>query len=65
MQIDKTPFLVHTNDLNNTKVLIQLEQAEGAKGKNMIIGEEWLKLQKRRFWPGKWNLRRLLMGRSL
>ena len=43
MKIDKTPFHVHTNthtiDLNNAKVLIRLEQAEGAKGKNMVIGE--------------------------
>jgi hypothetical protein len=43
MKIDKTPFPVHTNthtiDLNNAKVLIQLEQAEGAKGKNVVIGE--------------------------
>jgi hypothetical protein len=40
MQIDKTPFLVRTTDLNNAKVLIRSEQAEGAKGKNLIIGEE-------------------------
>ena len=30
---------VHTLDLNNPKVLIWLEQANGAKGKNVIIGE--------------------------
>jgi hypothetical protein len=40
MQIDKTLFPVHTIDLNNSKVLIRLEQVEGAKGKNVIIGEE-------------------------
>ena len=39
-QVDKAPFPVHTIDLNNAKVLIRLEQAEGAKGKNVIIGEE-------------------------
>ena len=43
MKIDKTPFPVHTNthtiDLNNAKVLIRPEQAEGAKGKNVVIGE--------------------------
>ena len=43
MKIDKTPFLVHTNvhtiDLNNAKVLIRLEQAERAKGKNVVLGE--------------------------
>ena len=56
MKIDKAPFLVHTIDLNNAKVLIRLEripgensrvtlifeidQAEGAKGKNVIIGDD-------------------------
>jgi hypothetical protein len=35
-----TPFPVHTIDLNNAKVLIRQKQAEGAKGKNVIIGEE-------------------------
>ena len=43
MKVDKSPFSVHTNthtiDLNNTKVLIRPEQAKGAKGKNVIIGE--------------------------
>ena len=36
---DKASFPVHTIDLNNVKVLIRPEQAEGAKGKNIIIGE--------------------------
>ena len=36
---DKTSFPVHTIDLDNVKVLIRPEQAEGAKGKNIIIGE--------------------------
>ena len=43
MKIDKTLFLVHTNthtiDLSNAKVLIWPEQAEGAKGKSVVIGE--------------------------
>ena len=39
MQIDKTPFPVHTLKLNNPKVLIRPEQAEGAKGKNVVIGD--------------------------
>ena len=37
MKIDKDLFLVHTIDLNNAKVLIRPDQAEGAKGKNVII----------------------------
>jgi len=37
MQIDKTPFPVHTLELNNPKVLIRPDQAEGAKGKNVVI----------------------------
>ena len=40
MQVGETSFPLHTIDLNNAKVLIRPEQAEGAKGKNMIIGEE-------------------------
>jgi len=40
MKIDKAPFPVHTIDLNNAKVLIWPDQAEGAKGKNVIIGNE-------------------------
>ena len=36
--IDKAPFPVHTIDLNNAKVLIRPDQAEGAKGKKVIIG---------------------------
>ena len=43
MKIDKTPFPVHTNthiiDLSKAKVLIRPEQAEGAKGKSVVIGE--------------------------
>ena len=36
---DKASFPVHTIDLDNVKILIRPEQAEGAKGKNIIIGE--------------------------
>ena len=39
LQINEAPFSVHTIDLNNAKVLIRPEQAEGAKGKNVIIVE--------------------------
>ena len=37
--MDKTPFPVHTLELNNPKVLLRLDQAEGAKGKNVVIGD--------------------------
>ena len=44
MKIDKSPFHVHTNthtiDLSNAKVLLRPEQAEGAKGKNVIISND-------------------------
>ena len=40
IQVDKTSFPLHIIDLNSTKVLIRPEQAEGAKGKIVIIGEE-------------------------
>ena len=39
MQIDKVPFPVHMLELNNPKVLIRSEQAEGAKGKHVVIGD--------------------------
>jgi hypothetical protein len=40
MQIDQNPFPVHTLELLNPKVLIRPHQAESAKGKNVVIGEE-------------------------
>ena len=40
MQVDEASFPVHTINLNNAKVLIRPEQAVGAKGNNVIIGEE-------------------------
>ena len=39
IQVDKSSSLVHSIDLDNAKVLIRPEQTEGAKGKNVIIGE--------------------------
>ena len=40
MKIDKTPFPMHTIDLNNSKVLIWPEQAEGVKEKNVVIDDK-------------------------
>ena len=40
MKIDQNPFPVHTLELSNPKVLIRPHQAESAKGKNVVIGEE-------------------------
>ena len=40
MKTDKALFPVHTIDLSNAKVLIRPDQAEGAKGKNVIIGDD-------------------------
>ena len=39
MQVGEASFPLHTIDLNNAKVFIRPEQAAGAKGKNVIIGE--------------------------
>ena len=39
MQIDNSPFSVHTVELHNHKVLIRPNQAESTKGKNVVIGE--------------------------
>jgi uncharacterized protein YggU (UPF0235/DUF167 family) len=38
--VDKNHFLVNTIDLQNSKVLIQPEQVETAKGKNVVISEK-------------------------
>ena len=43
IKVDKAPSPVHTIDLNNAKMLIRPEQAEGAKGKNVMIDETRLK----------------------
>lgn len=40
IQIDQNPFPINTLELTNPKVLIRPDQAEKAKGKNVIIGEE-------------------------
>ena len=40
MQTDQNHFPVHALELSNPKVLIRLHQAESAKGKNVIVGEE-------------------------
>jgi hypothetical protein len=42
MKVDQNTFPMHTHvlELKNPKVLIQPNQAESAKGKNVIIGEE-------------------------
>ena len=37
--MDKTPFPVHTLELHNPMVLLRPEQAEGAQGKNVVIGD--------------------------
>ena len=37
--MDKAPFSFHTLELNNPKVLLRPEQAEGAQGKNVVIGD--------------------------
>ena len=39
MQVDKPPFPVYTLELHNPKVLLQPKQAEGAQGKNVVIGD--------------------------
>jgi hypothetical protein len=39
MQVDKSSFPVHTLELNNPNVLLRLEQVEGAKGRNVVIGD--------------------------
>jgi hypothetical protein len=54
MHVDKNPFPISTIDLQNSKVLIRPEQAEAAKGKNVVIGENTLSPLRRRFCHEKW-----------
>ena len=75
MKIDKATFPVHTIDLNNAKVLIRPDQAEGAKGKNVIIGDDRLLTVENKILAreviqektpdGKKNLRIILKPRTL
>ena len=48
MKVDQNPFPAHTHvlELSNPKVLIRPNQAESAKEKNIIIGEERSELSK-------------------
>ena len=50
MKVDQNPFPAYTHmfELSNPKVLIRPNQAESAKGKNIIIGEERSELSKSR-----------------
>ena len=50
MKVDQNPFPTHTHmlELNNPKVSIWPNQAESAKGKNIIVGEERSELSKSR-----------------
>ena len=75
MKIDKALFPVHTIDLSNAKVLIRPDQAEGAKGKNVIIGDDRLltvdnkildsEVIQEKTPDGKKNLRIILKPRTL
>jgi hypothetical protein len=44
MKLDKDPFPANMNmvELDGKKVLVWLSQAESTKGKEVIIGEEWV-----------------------
>ena len=48
MKLDQNPFPAHIHmlELNNPKVLIRPNQAESAKEKNIIVGEEKSELLK-------------------
>jgi hypothetical protein len=50
MQVDNDPFSVNAIDLQGAKVLVQPEQAESTKDKNVIIGEERPKSCEDKIW---------------
>ena len=68
IKVDKTTFPIHTNthtiDLSNEKVLLWLEQAEGAEGKNVVFGETRSKYVNDKILAREVILERLLMARS-
>jgi hypothetical protein len=45
MKFDKDPFLTNMNmvELDGKKVLVRPSQDKSTKGKEVIIGEEWLR----------------------
>ena len=53
MQVDKASSPVHTIDLDNAKILIRPEQAEGAKGKMSSLVSQGRRMSMTRFWLGK------------
>jgi hypothetical protein len=50
MQVDNDLFPINTIDLQGAKVLVQPDQAELTKGKNVIIDEERPKSYKDKIW---------------
>jgi hypothetical protein len=48
--VDNDIFPISTIDLQGAKVLVQPEQAESTKGKNVIIGEERPKSCEDKIW---------------
>jgi hypothetical protein len=61
----KTPFLVNAIDLQGSKVLVQLEQAESTKGKNVIIGEERPRSCEDRIWSREVVLEKAADGKDV
>jgi hypothetical protein len=50
MQVDNDLFLINVVDLQGAKVLVQPDQAELTKGKNVIISEERPKSCEDKIW---------------
>jgi hypothetical protein len=62
--VDNNPFLVNAIDLQGTKVLVQPEQGESTKGKNVIISKERHKSLDDKIWSRKVTLEKANDGKE-
>jgi hypothetical protein len=65
MQVDNNPFPASAIDLQGAKVLVQPEQAESTKDKDVIIGEEKPKSYEDKIWSRKVVLEKDADGKDI
>jgi hypothetical protein len=65
MQVDNDPFPINAIDLQGAKVLVQPEQAESTKSKNVIIGEERPKSYEDKTWSREVMLEEDVDGKDI
>jgi hypothetical protein len=65
MPVDNDLFPINTIDLQGAKVLVQPDQAELTKGKNVIIDEERPKSYKDKIWSREVVLEKAANGKNV